>query len=75
MFNERIREGHGGEDEGQDTTRHDTGAFLELLKLCHGNNNVPRLHAASLARTHERNEYDFLVGLTPPTCDIYIYTI
>ena len=29
--------------------------------------------ARSHARTHERNEYDFPVGLTIPTSDICIY--
>ena len=56
-----------------DTARH-PGAFLELPQPSHGNNIVPRAHTASLARTHERNEYDFPVWATPQP-PIYIYIL
>ena len=55
-----------------DTAR--AGAFFELPQPSHGNNIVPRAHTASLARTHERNEYDFPVWATPQP-PIYIYII
>ena len=42
-----------------------TGAFFELPQPSLGSNIAPRPHTASLARTHERNEYDFPVRTTP----------
>ena len=55
------------------------GAGLsEVPKPSHGSNVVSQPHAASPrlarshARTHERNEADFPVGLTPPTSDICV---
>jgi hypothetical protein len=58
-----------------DATPGHPGGFLELPQPSHGNNIVPRAHTASLARTHERNEYDFPVWTTPqpPIYRIYIY--
>ena len=58
-----------GRGRARDATRRHGGAFPELRRPSLGSNIVPRAHAASLARTHERNEYDFPVGLTPPTSD------
>ena len=58
----QAREGHA--------EHRNTAERCELPKPSHGNDNASQAHAASLARTHERNEYDFPVGLTPPTSDI-----
>ena len=65
-----------GEGKGKERP---AGARCEFSQPSHGKNIVRRLHAASLARTHEQNEDGFPVGLTHPASDIknniYIYMI
>ena len=63
-----TKQGKGTSEHPRHPARHG-GARKQLPQPSHGSNIVPRAHAASLARTHERNEYDFPVGLTPPTSD------
>ena len=54
------------------------GALFPVRKPSHGSNVASRPHAASprlahpLARTHERNEYDFPVGLTQSPIKKYL---
>ena len=70
--------GNGSEPED---TPHATrpGAQLDRPHPSLGRINASHAHTASprlarpLARTHERNEYDFPVGLTILTSDIYSY--
>ena len=59
MVLRRLEEGHAGAGTGE--------GLFEFLQPSVGSNIVSRAHAASLARTNERNEHDFLVGLTPQT--------
>ena len=52
-------------------TEHTHGILSNVRKPSDGKQHRPsQAHTASHARTHERNEYDFPVGLTPPTSDI-----
>ena len=68
IWSKEQRDGKRKGTERTATPRH-TEARRELPQPSHENNIEPRAATRSFARTHERNEYDFSVGLTPTTSE------